>query len=491
MGAHRDHTGTVFSSIRGKILSSKTSFLMKKLLPLAICAVLFAACNGNTPEPKGTTVTFAESDEIFANPERGLFAQVYYTSANVAAHADAGVISNLRTSASYMTLFLHSYYLTDYMESDIPQEFLDRLETNMNALREGGGKVILRFSYKSSMDTKDQPWNAAPEWIHRHMDQVAPYLQKHADVILCVQCGWLGSWGEWYYTDSGYKMNPTKDSDFEMRWEVLEHMLRAVPESRQVALRTPMYKRRWLKMRGDTASTPLTADEAFLPTYKARIGGHNDCFLSSANDVGTYSGPDDRAFWAEDTKYTVMGGETCEFKKTLAEADHAIGEMEKYHWTYLNRDYREEVTNSWRQNGTMNTILRRLGYRFVLDKVIHTPKPVAGNKFEVYCVLRNLGFAAPVNPRDVELVLVNANDAAKKYVFPQGENPRFWLPGEHRFTLDCTLDGVAAGQYKLYLNLPDPYESLHNDPRYSIRLANKDMWDEKTGYNYLTTITVE
>jgi len=118
---------------------------MKNLLPLTLCIVLFAACNTNPPEPKGTTVNFTESDEIIANPERGLFAQVYYSSANVASHADAGVINNLRSSAAYMTLFLHSYYLTDYMESDIPQEFLDRLETNMNALREGGGKVILRF----------------------------------------------------------------------------------------------------------------------------------------------------------------------------------------------------------------------------------------------------------------------------------------------------------------------------------------------------------
>lgn len=471
---------------------------MRNFLPFAFSLLLLAACKPDNPqpgpdpkEPDGTVVTFTESDEIFANPERGLFSQTYYTSANVTNHADAGVIRNLRSSAAYMTLFLHSYYLTDYMESDIPQEFLDRLETNMNALREGGGKVILRFSYKSSMDPKDKPWNASPEWIHRHMDQVTPYLQKHADVILCVQCGWLGSWGEWYYTDSDYKMNPTKDEDFEMRWEVLEHMLRAVPESRQVALRTPMYKRRWLKMRGDTASTPLTAEEACLPTNKARIGGHNDCFLSSHNDVGTYNGPDDRAFWAEDTKYTVMGGETCEFKKVLAETEHAIGEMEKYHWTYLNRDYREEVTNTWRQDGTMNIILRRLGYRFVLDKVIHTAKPKAGQKFEVYCVLRNIGFAAPVNPRDVELVLVSANDAKKIHVYSQTENPRFWLPGEHRFTLDGTLDGVSAGEYKLYLNLPDPCVTLHNDPHYSIRLANKDMWDEETGYNYLTTITVE
>lgn len=464
---------------------------MKTILPLTFCVMLLAACSGNTPEPKGIIVNFAESDEIFPNPERGLFAQTYYTSANVTSHADAGVIKNLRTSAARMTVLLHSYYLTDYMESDIPQEFLDRFETNMNALREGGAKVVLRFSYKSSMDAADKPWNASPEWIHRHIDQVTPYLQKHADVILCVQCGWLGSWGEWYYTDSGYKQNPTKDSDFEMRWEVLDHMLRAVPETRQVALRTPAYKMRYLLMHGDTAMSALTAAEAYKNTAKARICGHNDCFVSSSSDVGTYNKPSEREFWAEDTKYTMMGGETCE-KCSYSKGENAISEMEKYHWTYLNRDYRESVTGMWRSDGSMDTMLMRLGYRLALEKIIVTPKPVAGSPLEVYCVLHNKGFAAPVNPRDVELVLVNANDPGKKHIFPQTEDPRFWLPGEqHKFTLSCSLKDVKPGEYKLYLNLPDPYESLHNDPRYSIRLANKDVWEEATGYNYLTTVTIE
>lgn len=455
-------------------------------------ALLLVACKGGSePEPKGTVVTFTESDSIFANPERGLFVQIYYTSADLNSHASATTIIRNRETAAKLSLYLHSYYLTDYMESDIPQEFLDRFETNMNALREGGAKVVLRFSYKSSMDTKDKPWNATPEWVHRHIDQIEPYLKKHSDVILCVQCGFLGSWGEWYYVDNGYRMNPTKDSDFEMRWEVLEHLLRALPDDRQVALRVPAYKMRYLKMRGDSLSSPLTAEEAYKPTNKARICGHNDCFVSSSNDVGTYlSGDKERNFWAEDTKYTLMGGETCE-KCSYSNGANALSEMAKYHWTYLNRDYRESVTGMWRSDGTMDTILHRLGYRLVLDRAYITPQPKAGSEFEANFVLRNVGFAAPMNKRDLELIFVNANDPSKKFVYPQTEDPRYWLPGEHKFTLKCTLDSGMQGEYKLYMNLPDPYESLHNDPRYSIRLANEHVWDYNTGYNYLTTVTVE
>ena len=476
---------------------------MRKLFPIALSIILFAACKPVNPvdpkedpvdpdEPKGKVVLFTESNEIFANPERGVLSQAYYTSADLNGHTRVEVVRDQRNSSDKMTLYLHSYYLTDYMESNIPKEFLDRLETNMNALREGGAKVVVRFSYKSSMDPSAKPWNATPEWIHKHIDQVAPYLQKHADVILCVQCGWLGSWGEWYYVDNGYKMNPTRDSDFEMRWELLEHYLDVVPESRQIALRIPAYKMRYLKMRGDSLSRPLTAAEAFKNTPKARICGHNDCFVSSSNDVGTFFKDAEREFWAEDTKYTFMGGETCE-KCSSSAGDNAIKQMEKYHWTYINRAYRESVTGMWRADGTMGIMLRRLGYRLVLDKAVLTENPKAGENFEAYFKLRNVGFAAPINKRGLELILVSTEESSQKYVFPQEDvvDPRFWLPGTHKFTLSCNLADIEPGEYKLYLNLPDPYPSIHDNPDFSIRLANNNVWDETTGYNYIANITVE
>jgi hypothetical protein len=38
--------------------------------------------------------------------------------------------------------------------------------------------------------------------------------------------------------------------------------------------------------------------------------------------------------------------------------------------------------------------------------------------------------------------------------------------------------------------MPDYYENLQSDPRYSIRFANEDVWDEANGYNKLGTITI-
>ena len=49
-----------------------------------------------------------------------------------------------------------------------------------------------------------------------------------------------------------------------------------------------------------------------IKTTARPAGHHNDCFLASSTDFGTY---DDKSveypYLKDDTKYTVMGGETC------------------------------------------------------------------------------------------------------------------------------------------------------------------------------------
>jgi len=476
--------------------------MKNKYLILAIALLLFSckATDEPIPEPQPTpepdpegTIYFTETDEQIANPERGLYTQKYYTTADLNETADVEYVASRRALMN-VTLFLHSYYMADtakgspdYRASDVSPEFLARLDRNMNALREGGAKAILRFSYVYKQGTKLKPYEAAPEWALRHIDQIAPYLKKHADVIYCVQAGFIGVWGEWFYT-TNYPFNPTKDEGYATRWPIVERLMEAVPADRQICFRQPQFKLRYLRTHG-MAETPLTEAEAYQETIKARWAGHNDCFVSSENDKGTYHSDEERAFWAKDTKYTAMGGETCE-ECQYSGGKNAIKQMEKYHWSYLCDSYEPTILGSWRIDGYMDEISRRLGYRFVLDKAYLTQEPKADSVFTARMTLRNVGFAAPVNKRDVELIFVSGGAAPISYVYKQDVDPRFWLPGKHEFTLSCTLDPAMKGEYKLYLNLPDPYASLHDDPRYSIRLANKNMWTEETGYNFLTIVNV-
>jgi hypothetical protein len=95
-----------------------------------------------------------------------------------------------------------------------------------------------------------------------------------------------------------------------------------------------------------------------------------------------------------------------------------------------------------------------------------------------------------MNPRDAELVLTSKDGKVIK-TWNVSSDPRFWMPGTTTvIDQTITLPEGLSGEYTLSLNLPDPAEKLRNNPMFSIRLANKNVWDESTGYNKLNTITL-
>jgi hypothetical protein len=46
---------------------------------------------------------------------------------------------------------------------------------------------------------------------------------------------------------------------------------------------------------------------------------------------------------------------------------------------------------------------------------------------------------------------------------------------------------LPPGQYDRLLHLPDPSPRLYGRPEYSIRLANRGVWEPATGFNRLLT----
>lgn len=451
---------------------------MKKILSFLLLTTLLAACTPDDPYKDLSKIDFKPTQEDFANPERGFYRPIEVHSASTSVFAPT-TITSLRKFG--FTLMLLEFYLTDYMESDIEDAYLEKMRGFFTNLREGGGKAIVRFAYKNSEN--DRPWDASEEWVLRHIEQVKPILQENEDVLLALQAGFVGVWGEWYYT-THFNMNPSSDAQFEPRKHVLEALLKAVPKSRQVQLRTPEFKLRLMNL---SLADTLTAVTAHNESDIARVGAHNDCFLASSNDTGTFRGKDDRPFWKADSRYTFMGGESCAVS-TYCECDNALKDLQDYHWTYLNSQYHTGVLGVWRTNKCYDEISRRLGYRLSVKNAYITPDISAGKESRLVLQIVNEGFSAPQNPRGAELVVTDRS--GKKTVVSLDTDPRTWHAGTTN-TLEIAVPALAAGEYTLWLNLPDPQKSLHDNPFYSIRLANEDVWDEETGYNKITTINVQ
>lgn len=426
------------------------------------------------PDKDLVSVSYVESEDIFANPERGFYKHYDFLSAS-AAPLTVSAVKAARVENN-ITLFYTGHYLTDYVKSDISEDFLQLVRKNMQALRDGGGKCMLRFAYTNSQSKK--PWDAEPKWVARHIEQLKPILQEYGDVILCFQSGFIGVWGEGYYTDN-FVFDPQTPEDHKLRKAVIDAMLDALPADRQVALRTPMFKR---MMYADSYSDTLTFETAYDGSSRARLCAFNDCFGASPDDYGTFIGEGTREYWRKETRYVLMGGETCNVSD-YCKCKQSLKDMEDFHWTYMNAGYNADVLNRWTSDGCMDEVKRRLGYRLSLVDVNIPKKPAAGEYFRVKLDIRNSGFAAPANPRSIEFVLIDGNGNKTVYEY-KDIDVRYWFANE-TVTVDKAfeLPADAAGKCTLYLNLPDPKEHLHDNPLFSIRLANDGIWEQKTGYN--------
>lgn len=459
------------------------------LISLSLFIVTLFSCGSEVPQKNSDDkeatekVVYKESDEIITNPERGFYGYNSFSS------IDNNILTVEQTKSSRKagrTLMLNIYYLYDFRDKPISQEFLDRIDKNMKALRDGGVKCVLRFAYSDNEDNK--PWDAPLDIVLQHVEQLKPYLIENADVIYTMEAGFVGVWGEWYYTDN-FNMNPKTPQDYMPRKRLLEALLNSLPKERMLNVRTPSFK---LNTFGINYSDTISIAKAFDGSILSRIGSHNDCFLASSNDYGTFNNNQERQFWENESRYTVMGGETCG-TSNYSTCNNAVLMMEKFHWSYLNHDYHPAVLSGWKTSGCFNEISKRLGYRFVLTEGEFTKDPVAGNDFQSIIKIKNIGFASPTNPRNVELVFVAEDNADEIYKIAIGDDPRKWFPnGEYTINVKYMLPVNMKGKkYIVNLHLPDPKPSLVNLPEYSIQLANEQIWDNVTGYNKIHTIYVK
>jgi Domain of unknown function (DUF4832)/Domain of unknown function (DUF4874) len=424
----------------------------------------------------GSTVTYQADGTDFANPERGFY---HHTGDCDANDFNLATLQGYRTGQQ-ITLVMCVFYLAAFKNAPISAAALAQLQQQLDTVRAAGLKMILRFAYTTSTAGDDAPLSR----VLQHLDQLAPYLSANADVIHVVQAGFIGAWGEWYYTQNFGDQGTVSPTDWANRKAVVDKLLSVLPGDRMVQLRTPKIKR---TMYGTAA---VTSGQAYGGTAVARVGHHNDCFLASPDDFGTYENVAvEYPYLAAETQFVPMGGETCQPNPPRSDCPTALRELGQFHWNYLNTDYRAEVLNGWTSGGCMGDVRRSLGHRFQLTQGTY-PASASGSLAVLFTV-RNAGWAAPFNPRGLELVL---RDTATGTVHkrPLSADPRRWAAGTTTtVSQSVSLSGVPAGTYRLLLNLPDPRPGLATLPEYSIRLANTGVWEPATGFNdMLHTVTV-
>jgi hypothetical protein len=406
---------------------------------------------------------------------------------------------------------MQSYcFLDRYNHTDLPQSKLDDIEFFFNKVRLMKVKLLLRFAYELS-PAFDGP---TAEDTLRHLRQLAPLIRKHSDIIYCLQCGFVGKFGEWHNSYNHLH------EDVAFHKDLLAEVLEILPDNRMTMMRYPAAKMRIF------GTEPITEKEAFSGIPKARVGHFNDGFMANVPKHGGTFGitgrmlvsiEDEMEYVAQESKYMPQDGEL--FWRDVGGAalpTESLKLLRRWHFDTLSMVHGNaffEGTDRysidiWKKVPVDPLFLKDYGFeapdgyfvdergRFVRRSYYELIRDLLGYRLELQSAeievdngtltagieLVNRGFSAPVNPRKVYLTLRGNN--GKRYDLPFDIDIRKLYGGEkHTLKLSADAASFAPGKYAVGLSMPDEMASLRDIPEYAIRCAN--MINFENGINDL------
>jgi len=360
----------------------------------------------------------------------------------------------------------------------LPEELFEIVEDNFVQAKEAGVKIIFRVIYRDGSDSVD----ASREIVETHLNQMESLLQKHKDVISIVQAGVIGAYGEWHAFSGDYA---EENSNYlENRRAVIERLNTIFPD-KFIQIRTTMHKEEVFgdsKYDGDpSTAAQITEEIAFSDDIRAKVGHHNDCFVSSYSDYGTFDSANPefwRAYMENDAQFAPVGGETCDLKEgeegALSSCENVLLELDRFNYAYLNGSYNPDVMAKWKEEGCYESIKENLGYRFVAQQLDVTQE---SEQLTLQLHVTNRGYSAPYINYDVSFILKNESNEYS-VVLDEMDLRRFKPSSQKIIELAIDTSDKESGNYCLYIKIGKELSQ--------IKLSNVDIWDEQLEANRLT-----
>lgn len=439
---------------------------------------------------KATGERIRVASEGMANPERGFRFEIKVGLEGKESTESSWPFADYSDDGITMT---QAYcYLSDYWDSEISQSKLDALQASFDRARKDGVKFVLRFAYQTDMEQK----GGCPsiERILAHIGQLTPIVRKNIDVIYTLQTGWIGAWGEFHSDPNGL------DRDSSAVAAVLDATLKMLPGSRSTMMRCMRYR----------TKAEEYAGEGRLDM--SRVGFFNDGTVAGTQDGGTfdhiaYEGDPEFDEATAKSPYFPVDGElfwNSVPDRLSANAINALHRLVKHHYTTFSVVHSNSELDpsrgriygsidSWKATPVSAGMLKAQGlpcdenyfrknplpsaYEYIRDhlgyrlELVDAEGGFEGKDFSGKVLIRNVGFARPINPRPVYLVLYNRKGDV--YEINTGIDVCRLQPWEEmEIPLAAVLPADAPrGRYKAALWLPDDAESLRYRPEYAVELA--------------------
>ena len=314
------------------------------------------------------------------------------------------------------------------VSQDLTEDALNVLQQTFDNIRENGAHAIVRICY--------DPWyngrsNVTPEheWVLKHVKQLAPVLSKNTDVIVALEMGMHGAYGE---------MHSDTSITYDRVAEATNLMLRSTPPELKILTRTGNYSAKVLGF-DDWGKDFYVGGEKFEEIAKAkgdtmyRVGMFNDGYLGTQYDYCTWGADcktsicrEEGVAWLE--KYginTPYGGEaltTANGYEVINTPEFLAYEGFRTHTSYLNIQWNNNLIDSWKKTpftqkdfdydparvdslSGFKYINDHLGYRFVLRESWISDTVGADGIFKGKLRIQNVGFGNLTRKMKASLVV--------------------------------------------------------------------------------------
>ena len=383
---------------------------------------------------------------------------------------------------------------------DLTEDALNVLQTTFDNIRANGSFAVVRICY--------DPWyngrsNVTPDhgWVLKHVKQLAPVLSKNIDVIVALEMGMHGAYGE---------MHSDTNITYDRVAEAVNLMLQNTPPELKILTRTGNYSAKVLGF--DNWGVDFHIDgEKFAEIAKAkgdtmyRVGMFNDGYLGTQYDYGTWGADcassicrEEGVAWLE--KYginTPYGGEaltTANGYQVINTPEFLSYEGFRTHTSYLNIQWNNNLIDSWKKShfkgadfeydGTKDDSLTgfkyindHLGYRFVLRESWITDTVGADGVLRAKIRIQNVGFGnltwkAPVRlavltdlegtgllecpmPTYYDLPDIDSRNIHSRTISIAGGDTVMTFDGNNEIEISTKLNIRGKGRYQVFLKVGD------------------------------------
>lgn len=382
----------------------------------------------------------------------------------------------------------------------LTKDALDALSKTLAGIRSRGKMAVLRVCYDPWYNGASKPEPDDQQQVIEHLRQLAPVYNENSDVLLAVELGMYGPWGEMHTSRLGTNENIA---------QALQTLLVATAPDVKVLVRRPDIIATWM---GLTKKEFVVGSPAFEAAAAAkgdtmfRVGMFNDGYLGSSSDLGTVDGSltrDMMVNWLQTYSTTVpYGGELVanyNGSNPINTPSYLSLEGFRTHTTYLNYEWHQATILAMKDSvmhgvdaeyegaSGFKYLEDHLGYRLVLRNAL-LPDTLTDRVLSARLSIDNVGFAGICGDKKISMLLIGESDTLE---FPVTAYSSFDsrndnnLDGNKQLDVSLTLPATLKnGSYSVYLRISRNAD-FRSDRNYQcIQFANTaDQYSADLGAN--------